>query len=234
MRSFDQGRVFGRTFSIIGRNIGLWLGLAVIFSALPSLALELLIERRLPGEASYFAAGLISMALTSLLTSSLVRATVEDLSGKRPTLRDSIGVAWAVALPAIGLGFVTTIGMVLGLALLVVPGVMLWVRWALAAPVLVQERLGVTASMSRSAALTAGFRWPLFGLLLILLIAAGLIQWAISTVEPLLGPWQSRLVAALTESVMATVLSTASAVAYVELREIKEGTSVAELAEIFA
>jgi hypothetical protein len=246
---FDQGKAFGTTFSIIGRNIGLWLALTTIFSVLPSAILQYLllgpvtesalsatdlttVEWRLYAIA---AAGLlVSIVLSALLSSTLVRATIEDMSGKRPSMRDCIGTAGAVLLPAVGVGLLTSLGVVAGLIFLIIPGVVLWLRWAVAIPVLVQERLGVTASISRSATLTAGFLWPLFGLFLILVIAAGLIEWAIAGIQPSLGLWPGLLIAAFVESIMSMVISTATAVCYVELRRIKEGTGVEELAEIFS
>jgi uncharacterized membrane protein len=156
------------------------------------------------------------------------------MSGKRPSLRDCIGTARVVLLPAIGLGLLTSLGVVAGLILLIIPGIVLWLRWAVAVPALVQERLGATASMSRSAALIAGFRWPLFGLALILFIATTAIQSAVSMIEPLLGPWSSLLVVALVDSAISMVWSTAAGIIYVELRRLKEGTGVDGLAEIFS
>ena len=36
----------------------------------------------------------------------------------------------------------------MGFMLLIVPGIILWLRWSVAVPVLVQERLGVLGSMA--------------------------------------------------------------------------------------
>jgi hypothetical protein len=244
--TLDQGRVFGATFSIIGRNIGMWLALTIVISVLPALALQYLLLGPLAESfeadpnlewriyAATAAGMLVSFVLSSLLASSLTRATIEDMSGKKPSIGDCIGTARVVLLPAVGVGLLTSLGVGAGLILLVIPGVVLWLRWAVAIPVLVQERQGVMASISRSAALTSGYLWPLFGLFLILVIAAALIQWAVGSIAPSLGPWADLFAATAVESVMSMVLSTASAVCYVELRRLKEGTSVDELAEIFS
>ena len=42
------------------------------------------------------------------------------------------------------------------------------------------------------------------------------------------------MLSALVQGVVSMVVSTATAVSYVELRQVKEGTSVSELAEIFS
>ena len=49
--NFRIGKVFGDTFSVIGRNLGLWIGLAVLFSALPTLILQFLIFQPMLGAA---------------------------------------------------------------------------------------------------------------------------------------------------------------------------------------
>ena len=46
---FRIGKVFSDTFSVIGRNLGLWIGLALLFSALPTLILQFLIWSRCSG-----------------------------------------------------------------------------------------------------------------------------------------------------------------------------------------
>jgi hypothetical protein len=248
---FDIGKVFSSTFSVLGRNIGLFLGLALIFSAIPALILQYLLQSMIgaavvdPMQAmqegtlwryyvGIFAGILISLVLSSLLSSSLIRATIEDLSGKTPSIGDCIQTALAVLLPAIGLGLLAGIGVVIGLMLLIVPGIILWLRWSVAIPALVQERLGVTGSMGRSAALTSGSRWALFGLFLILVIVSIVIQWVIGLIIPALGTWISVIVSVLVQSILSMIISTATAVSYVELRQVKEGTSVGELAEIFS
>jgi hypothetical protein len=250
---FDIGRVFSNTFSVMGRNIGLWLGLALIFSAIPTLVLQYVILSPLTGggdltdpnlsaDPSFlwkyyvgtFAGILISLVLSSLLSSSLIRATIEDMSGRTPSIGDCIKTALAVLLPTIGVGLVVGIAVMIGLALLIVPGIILWLRWSVSVPVLVQERQGVFGSMGRSAALTSGSRWSLFGLFLILVIVSIAIEWLVGMVVPALGTWLSLITEALVQSVLSMVISTATAVSYAELRQVKEGTSVNELAEIFA
>jgi uncharacterized membrane protein len=250
---FEIGRAFSNTFSVMGRNIGLWIGLAIIFSAIPGFILQLIILAPLTGGAltdsnqlatdpgmmttyyiAVFVGGLISIVLSALLSASLIRATIEDMSGKTPSMGDAISTALAVLLPAIGLSLLVGIGVMIGFVLLIVPGIILWLRWAVAVPALVQERQGVMASMSRSAELTRGSRWALFGLFVILVIIAIVIQAVIGMVVPALGTWIGSIVSVLVQSIVSMIISTATAVSYVELRQVKEGTSVGELAEIFA
>lgn len=249
---FRIGRVFNNSFAVIGRNIGLCLGLAFLFSGLPAIVIRLLTQPQIdailqaePGAAANpaamfgnpwvtISASLISFVLALLLQSALVRATIEDLNGKRPTFGDCIQIAIRFLLPTLGIGLLVGLGSALAMIALVVPGIILWLGWSVSVPVLIQERLGVFGSMSRSRVLTKGNRWPLFGLFLILIIIAAVIQWAIALVVLLFGGIVAYVAAALVQTVVSMVLSIAAAVSYVELRQVKEGTSVEELAEVFS
>ncbi|MBZ9869016.1 hypothetical protein LB515_26880 [Mesorhizobium sp. CA15] len=249
---FEIGRVFSNTFGVIGRNLGLCVGLAALFSGLPALLIRLWTQpqidammQRDPGTMadpgamfgnSYITiiAGLISFVCALLLQSALVRATIEDLNGKRPSFGDCIQIAIRFLLPTLGIGLLVGLGAGIGLMLLIVPGIILWLGWSMSVPVLIQERRGVFGSMSRSRVLTKGSRWGLFGLFLILVIIAMIIQWGMLLVLVLFGGIIAGIGAALVQTVVSMVLSIATAVSYVELRQAKEGASIDELAEIFS
>jgi hypothetical protein len=55
-----------------------------------------------------------------------------------------------------------TAGLAVGFLLLIVPGFVLYARWALVVPILVLERKGVDASFARSKRLVAGRAWTAF------------------------------------------------------------------------
>ena len=249
---FEIGRVFNTTFAVIGRNIGLCLGLAALFAGVPTLLVrwwtQPQIDAMLHGDPGAMAdphamfrnsylsliVWLVSFVLTLLLQSSLVRATIEDLNGRRPSFGDCIQIAVRFLLPTLAIGFLVALGAGLAMLALIVPGIILWLGWSMSVPVLIQERRGVLGSMSRSRALTKGNRWSLFGLFLILMIIAMVIQWGILLVFVLFGGILAQLGAALVQTVVSMVLSIAAAVSYVELRQVKEGASIDELAQIFS
>ncbi len=249
---FEIGRVFNTTFGVITRNIGLCIGLSLLFSGLPSLLIRLWSQPQIgamlhhdpgsradPGAAlsnSYIGvvAGVVSFICALLLQAAFVRATIEDLNGKRVSFGDCVQIAIRFLLPTLAIGILVTIGLTIGFMLLIVPGVILALGWSMSVPVLIQERLGVFGSMSRSWALTKGSRWSLFGLFLILFIIAMIIQWGMLLILVLFGGIIAEIGAALVQTVVSMVLSIAAAASYVELRQVKEGTGIAELAEIFS
>ncbi|UDL91248.1 hypothetical protein LGH82_08300 [Mesorhizobium sp. PAMC28654] len=227
---FRIGRVFGDSFDIVGRNIGLCLGLSLLFSGVPELVRELWLWKSVAGVvagAPQFsaqrvilgvAAWLISIVLGSILQAALVRAAIEDLQGKRPAIGDCLKTAFSVVLPVVGIALLIGLGVGLGCVLLVVPGIMLLLRWSVAIPIQVQERLGVFGSMARSRDLTKGCRWPLLGFWLILIIAAIAIRLVLSKVAVVFGLPAAFVVNALVTAVVSTITTVAPAVSYVELR----------------
>ena len=243
---FRIGRVFSNSFAVIGRNIGLCLGLALLFSWLPRLLYQLWLWKSVGGVASGVAqfsaqratlgilAALGSIALGSILQAALVRAAIEDLNGKRPAIGDCLKTAFSLLLPVIGIALLVGLGVGLGSVLLIVPGIMLLLRWSVAIPIQVQERLGVFGSMARSRDLTQGSRWALLGFWLVLIIAALAIQLVLGKLVVVFGMPTALFLNALVTSVVSIVTTIAPAVSYVELRQVKEGTSVDELAEIFS
>ena len=276
---FSIGRVFSNTFSVIGRSFGPLIAIVGLFTTLPALIYNYWNFSRIAGLgaggvagmersalASYgvisIIAGLVIFVLAFLAQAALVRATVEDLNGKRPAIGDCIQMALRSFLPALGIGVVVFLAMVLagfimvfiaslipflgwliGLAILIAAAI-----WALsisvAIPVVVQEREGVFGSMSRSRQLTRGSRWSIFWLFLIIGVIAIIIQAGFSLVFGLAiasagglsstGATVGAIGSSLVSTIFSTVISVTVAVTYVELRQVKEGTSVDELAEIFS
>jgi len=70
-------------------------------------------------------------------------------------------------LALLGVGILTTLGIVAGAVLLIIPGIFLAVRWALAAPILIAEDVGVTAAIGRSWQETEGRFWTIVVVLLV-------------------------------------------------------------------
>lgn len=249
---FQIGRVFNTSFAVIGRNAGLCLGLAALFSALPTLILDLWAKTHtgnleggdpaasaepeviLSGSVVIVGFGLLYFILSLLLQSALVRATIEDLNGKKPSFADCVSIAIRCLLPTLGIGLLVGLGVGFASMALLVPGILLWLGWCVSVPVLVQERLGVFGSMARSRALAKGSRWSLLGLFVILFLFIIAVELALGTVLLLFGGIVATVLNALGSAIISTVLSIATAVSYVELRQVKEGTGVNELAEIFS
>jgi hypothetical protein len=117
-------------------------------------------------------------------------------------------------------GVLASIGIGLGLVLLIVPGLYLLARWALIVPTIVLEGKSAGEAFSRSSALTAGNRWPVLGVAVVTLLASavigGIVQAIFDAILPeLLGVWLGSLAA---HCVTTPFLALAWTVVYFELR----------------
>jgi hypothetical protein len=128
-------------------------------------------------------AGIVSIVAAFVLQAALVKA-VEDVRDGRVDL--SFGETLQAARPAIGrvafTSIVAGIGIVIGLLLLVVPGLYLLTIWAVIVPVVVLERLDTFTAMERSRQLVRGHGWQVFGTL----VLAFLVVFATSVVITLI------------------------------------------------
>ncbi|NKE59632.1 hypothetical protein FXN61_23605 [Lentzea sp. PSKA42] len=80
-------------------------------------------------------------------------------------------------------GLVITVGAIFCL----LPGIWLWVMFALVTPALVLERCGVGTAFGRSRALVNGAWWRTFGILVLAAVISWVISWIISLPFGLLG-----------------------------------------------
>lgn len=70
-------------------------------------------------------------------------------------------------LPILGLNILVSLGVGLGLLLLIVPGLILMVMWSVAVPARLHDGPGVFAAIEESSSLTKGVRWQVFAILLV-------------------------------------------------------------------
>lgn len=250
------GRVLERALAAVRTNPGVILGLALIVGALPALVMTYLFVQMGLSSPEAFTSGAISttaLVTATLITSligvviavlvqgALTRATVVASQGGKVSLGDSLSTGLSVVLPLIGLAIVSAIGIMLGLVLLIVPGVILALMWSVAVPALVVERVGVFEALGRSNTLTKGAKWKIFGLALIIFVA----YWLLSIILGMIGlagyggaTTGLSLGSVLGSIVLSTLFNTAVGTIqpslYVELRQWKEGTDVQSLQQVFA
>jgi hypothetical protein len=130
----------------------------------------------------------------------------------------------------------------LGSFLLLFPGLMLLVRYYVAAPVCVIEQIGPFAGMRRSAELTSGYRWPIFGLLMLYILITLVFGAAFGAVAFALGvpfgvPGGIGVTILIAQDILnAFVIAfgfVLAAVIYRDLRIAKEGIDTGRVAAVF-
>lgn len=133
------------------------------------------------------------------------------------------------------LAVVVAVGTVVGLALLVVPGVLLYLAWFVAAPALVLEKASPAVALRRSMTLTQGAWGRLFGLSAALLAMTLAVTLLVSVLVAPLVQQASAVTALVVSDVVGALLAmltvgwtgTAAAVAYVDLRLRREDLATA-------
>jgi len=118
--------------------------------------------------------------------------------------------------------------------LVVVPGLILATMWYLAVPVCVVENLGVFASMKRSAALTKGHRWKVFGLLVLVGLGSAIFAMAVSAIAKLLlGRIALVILQYLVQALVAVFGALLVVVVYRDLRAARDGIDTEQIAAVF-
>lgn len=179
-----------------------------------------------------------------VVSAAVTYAVVHELRGRRVDFAEFVVRGLAQGGAAIKVALLSGILIFLGLLVVIVPGLVLYAMWWVVIPVAVIERPGTVASLRRSAALTQGFRWQVFALVVTylallvgLLVLVGVV--AAVAVELFAGGDSVLLDWCLTLGIWAAIsLGMAAqavlvAVSYYHLRVAKEGVGIDEIAAVF-
>lgn len=129
---------------------------------------------------AYIAGQLSTVLLTAvsglLATGACFRAVATAWLGGAPDWRESLRFAARYLGPLILVGLLYGLGVGLGTIACIVPGVYLFVAWAVAYPALLVEDVRGTKALGRSLELVKGRFWPALGLLVVAYLLTGFIQ----------------------------------------------------------
>jgi len=257
---FRVGRVISRSISVLSRR---FVTLLIIAAAayLPTFLISLwmggfLWTGRVPGQAEQIASAIllgIAFILFSVLSQAMiVHAAFQDMRGRPVSLGASVKVGLRRFLPLFGIAILLAILVFLALTLFIaltalvtpfllvltpIPIVVIVTVFFVTTPACVVEERGPFGSMGRSAQLTKGHRWRIFGLellvvglLLIASIFIGLLDWALRAVG---GPLLAAISGLLWNAVWVAYYAVMVAVAYHDLRVAKEGIDIEQIASVF-
>ncbi|HUM10763.1 MAG TPA: hypothetical protein VLT82_07440 [Myxococcaceae bacterium] len=229
--TFSIGSAISRSVAVWGKNLPFFFAVSVV-AYIPMLLLSPAIPTSANGWGLYLLGFVISMVLAYVVTGLMTYSVLEQLRGRSPSASASISYGLSRAGPLLAAAIFTGLMIGAGMLLLVIPGIILAVRWALISPVVIAERN--VDPRARSAELTAGHRWALFGLLLLLGIAGG----ALGAIARLIVGQSTTFVSQLLGQTLpqALVLSFSAVlygVIYYQLRSEKEGIDIEQLTAVF-
>ncbi len=171
----DIGAILSEAWGLYTRFFARFVIVAgVVYLALG--AISTIIEESAPsGEGGAALAALVAAVVSFVgyfwIQGVLVVLTADVRDG---VADDSFAQLFARVRPRLGslilAGILAGLGIVVGLLLLIVPGLYLLTRWAMIGPAIILERLSAGASFTRSHELVRGRAWPVFGMLLVLFL----------------------------------------------------------------
>lgn len=254
---FDIGKVLSRALEAMRENIGLSLGLALPLAGAPSFLMfwwfnqygfsqsgfagdpRLMFETMQTGDfwMPLALVWLVSLFTDAALQVALIHAAVKRLTGQTPGLGECLEIGFVRMLPVLLLNLIIGIGVMLGVLLLIVPGVILALCWAVAVPAYVVEGTGISGAFGRSQDLTRDERWNIFLICLVVMVCMWILNVPVGIIDGFAAggsPLVPAITGALYTAVSRIVWMTVSATMFVDLRNAKEGGAPSELETIFS
>jgi hypothetical protein len=162
------GDVFGASWRLYRSRFGAFSLLAIV-----AYSPEALLTLLTPRTAAFLSLTyILERICSSFANAAIVYGVIQELRGQSFTFAGSMRRGFARLGPILGLSVIVSILAVLGFIFLIVPGFIVMAIYAVALSVCVAERAGVGASMRRSAYLTKGNRWRVFGIQLLIIVVS--------------------------------------------------------------
>jgi hypothetical protein len=192
--------------------------------------------------AAFGIAALLGAVATTLATGACYKAVADAYLGERPTWRTSLGYALRRLHSLLWVTVIYSIGVGIGFLLCILPGIYLAVAWVVAIPALLTERRKGFGAIGRSYSLVQGRWWPSFALMLVGVLIAGFISYAVQFLafapaftggadDPVLLLAANAVGSTLSAALWTPLIAAFATVLYFDLRVRKEGFDLALLAE---
>jgi hypothetical protein len=167
---------------------------------------------------------IVSLVGVFWLQGALVRA-VEDVRDGRADL--SLGDTFERVRPQLGAiivgGLLAAIGILIGLVLLIVPGLVLLTWWVLVIPVIVLEEARAGEAFSRSRELVRGHGWSVFGVIVLTLLIVIGVSIVLSLLLLPVSDWLQNFVSnVVSGTLVAPFIAVTWTLLYYRLRAAKE------------
>jgi hypothetical protein len=249
---------------ILDRGIKLTLARLPVFYAinllvlLPAIAIQVVVPFILPTTDvmsdptvlfTYYGGMLVAELVRGMLqpfaTAAILFIVMEEYAGRRPTMGQALGFAVSRFFALLVASFLYGLMLTLGFVACCAPGLWVLAVFPLFGQALLLERLGIGASFARSSELTRDYRWRVLGVLILVMIVAGVTQGVITQVLTVAIPPQEIIpagnrgqmkvlihpvnhaivysVSQLVGIVLQTFLAVCTTLLYLDLRIRKEG-----------
>ena len=241
-RTLDVGRVLQDGLGVLAQNFVPFAIMAVVLEGIPAALItyvQILARTNSILGLLLLPVGLAALVPTAILQGAIVYGAMRGMEGHPASIGDCLTAGRKRWLAMIGLMIATTLSIVLGFLFLIVPGVLMALRWSVAAPALVMEGYGISDAMHRSAVLTRNRRWSIFLLFLIYLAIRIVLLGALAVLGGSFAAIPAHPLATVALSPLSSIISnllltTVAAGLFRQLRGDKDGAAPDQLAEVFA
>jgi hypothetical protein len=233
---FRIGRVLSRAWSVLSRNFPVFFAVTALAAA-PQAAtntigdpfrLVTLGDFQLEGFGTFF-----GMVLGMLSQAVVLYGAFQDMRGKPVSLGESMRVGLRRFLPVVGVAISVTLLGIIGFILFVVPGLMCFTMCFVAMSACVVEKRGVFSSIGRSAQLTLGSGWRIFGIILLWYVTDAIADSVIDPLNAFAGGMPAFVAHVIWSGVWGAFYAICAVVAYHDLRVAKEGVDTEQIAAVF-
>jgi len=228
------GSVISRSGAVLWRHFLTFFIVAVIAYSPLLIAGMQTTEPIEPSEALIVVLWVLFGVLYTLSNAIILHAALQDMRRRPVRLVESFNVGLSRLLPLIGVVCVATFLVLLGMVLLIIPGLILYTMWFVGVQTCVVERLGPWTSLRRSRELTKGFRWKVFALVALLLsvvnAGGGVIELVLTALAGPIAGLTGQMIWAGIAGAFAGVVTT---VTYYDLRVIKESVDNEQITAVF-
>ena len=233
---FSVGRVLNRTWSVLSRNL-LPFCLVTFIANLPNIAFFAMIRPGVPASTAVWllVAALVGAVLNTLSQAIVLYGAFEDMRGRPVDLVESTKIGLRRFFAVLGVALCTAILAGLSAILLLFPAFIVATMLFVSLPACVVERLGPIKSMGRSARLTKGHRWKIFGLWLAVMMILFVVQGTLTGVTAGIGAGKipGLVVRYAWSAVWGAFYAILVVVTYHDLRVAKEGVDTDQIAAVF-
>lgn len=236
----DLGLIVRETLGVTRRNLGPFVLISLLLGGLPDALIEAA-RVGLPalGDVGWNAIGRVLSLFTGIIVQGAVTSvSLADLEGRSMSVFEGARIGLRRFGSLFGVNFLSGLGVLVGLLLLIIPGLLLAARWAVITPVVLTEGRSWDAALKRSQDLTKGLLWRIVVLLLLLVAAILAVNFSLAFLAGLLGSFLGGFTANILATVVVStaigvMISPGAAVLYVQLRRLREGAIPNELAAVF-
>jgi hypothetical protein len=194
--------VLGEAWALYRRFAAHFLAIAFVIYLITAIVVALL---ALAGPVGVGIGAIADFVGYSLVVAALVKA-VQDVRDGRIDLNlgDTVSAALPYLLTVAVAGFLASIGIAIGLALIIVPGLILLTFWSLIAPSIVIDGEGIFGSFGRSWRTVRGYAWPVFGTYVLVFLLYVAFRIVLSAILFALTPWIRDFVSSVVSGTLVT------------------------------